>query len=55
MPKMLYCIQRTGQPMLRLADCMIAAFAMYYKMELLTFNKKDFEFIQGITIHTWSK
>ncbi|GHT10346.1 hypothetical protein FACS189432_06870 [Bacteroidia bacterium] len=50
-----YCIQRTGQPMLRLADCMIAAFAMYYKMELLTFNKKDFEFIQGITIHTWSK
>jgi len=50
-----YCIQRSGQPMLRLADCLIAAFAAYYKMELLTFNKKDFDFIQEIAIHPMSK
>ena len=50
-----YCIQRSGQPMIRLADCLIAAFALYYKMELLTFNKKDFDFIQGISIHPLSK
>ena len=46
-----YCIQRSGQTRLRLADCLIAAFALYHKMELLTFNKKDFYFIQGISIH----
>ena len=50
-----YCIQRSGQPALRLADCLIAAFAIHYNMELLTFNKKDFEFIQGISIHPLSK
>jgi len=50
-----YCIQRLGQPMLRLPDCLIAAFALFYNMELLTFNKKDFEFIQGISIHPLSK
>ena len=50
-----YCIQRSGQPMLRLADCLIAAFSIHHKMELLTFNKKDFEFIQGISIHNLSK
>jgi predicted nucleic acid-binding protein len=50
-----YCIQHSGQPMLRLADCLIAAFAVYHKMELLTFNKKDFDFIQGISIHSLSK
>jgi len=50
-----YCIQRTGQPLLRLADCLIAAFALYHKMELLTFNKKDFDFIKGIYIHPLSK
>jgi predicted nucleic acid-binding protein len=50
-----YCIQRIGQPMLRLPDCLIVAFAMHYNMELLTFNKKDFEFIQGISIHPLSK
>jgi predicted nucleic acid-binding protein len=50
-----YCIQRDGQPMLRLADCLIAAFAVYHKMELLTFNKKDFDFIKGISIHALSK
>ena len=50
-----YCIHRSGQPIIRLADCLIAAFAVYYKMELLTFNKKDFDFIQGILIHPLSK
>ena len=50
-----YCIQRPGQPILRLADCLIAAFALHYKMELLTFNRKDFNFIQGISIHLLSK
>jgi len=50
-----YCIQRAGQPILRLADCLIAAFAVHHKMELLTFNKKDFDFIQGISIHPLSK
>ena len=49
-----YCVQRTGQPMLRLGDCLIAAFAVYHKMELLTFNKKDFDFIQGVFIHPLS-
>ena len=50
-----YCIQRSGQPILRLADCLIAAFAIYYNMELLTFNKKDFDFMQGISIHSSSR
>jgi len=50
-----YCIQRSGQPILRLADCLIAAFAIFHKMELLTFNKKDFVFIQDIAIHPLSK
>ena len=50
-----YCIQRIGQPILRLPDCLIAAFAIYHKMELLTFNKKDFEFIQDISIHLLSR
>jgi predicted nucleic acid-binding protein len=50
-----YCIQRIGQPVLRLPDCLIAAFAIYHKMELLTFNKKDFEFIQELFIHPLSR
>ena len=50
-----YCVQRQGQPMLHLADCLIAAFALHHKMQLLTFNKKDFEFIQGIEIHSLSR
>ena len=50
-----YCIQRSGQHVLRLADCLIAAFAVYHNMELLTFNKKDFDFIQGVLIHPLSK
>jgi predicted nucleic acid-binding protein len=50
-----YCIQRSNQPMLRLADCIIAAFALYHKMEVLTFNKKDFDFIQGIAMHPVSR
>ena len=50
-----YCVQRQGQPVLHLADCLIAAFALHHKMNLLTFNKKDFEFIQEIEIHPLSK
>jgi predicted nucleic acid-binding protein len=50
-----YCIRRPGQSILKLADCLIAAFAVYHKMELLTFNEKDFDFIQGISIHPLSK
>ncbi|GHS98528.1 hypothetical protein FACS189421_07300 [Bacteroidia bacterium] len=50
-----YCIQRTGQPPLMLPDCLIAAYAVLHKMELLTFNKKDFDFIQGIDIHSMSR
>jgi len=50
-----YCIQRSGQPVLRLPDCLIAAFALHHNMELLTFNKKDFDFIQGVSIHPLSK
>ena len=50
-----YCIQHFGKPILRLPDCLIAAFALYHNMELLTFNKKDFEFIDNILIHPLSK
>ena len=50
-----YCVQLPGKPILRLADCLIAAYAVYHKMDLLTFNKKDFDFIQGISIHHLSK
>jgi len=50
-----YCIQRIGQPVLRVPDCLIAAFAIHHNMELLTFNKKDFEFIQDVSIHPLSK
>ena len=50
-----YCVQRQGQPMLHLADCLIAAFALHYKMELLTFNKKDFDFMPGLILHPLSK
>ena len=50
-----YCIHRHGQPLLRLADCLIAAFALYHNMNLLTYNKKDFDFIQDINIHPLSK
>jgi predicted nucleic acid-binding protein len=49
-----YCIQR-GQPLLMLPDCLIAAHALAGNMELLTFNKKDFDFIHGIDIHSLSK
>jgi len=50
-----YCVQIFGQPILRLADCLIASYAICYKMELLTFNKKDFDYIHGIAIHPLSK
>jgi len=50
-----YCVQRQNQPILHLADCLIAAFAQHHKMKLLTFNKKDFEFIKGVDIHPSSR
>ena len=50
-----YILKQPNQPILRLADCLIAAFAIHYKMELLTFNKKDFDFIKAISIHPLSK
>jgi len=50
-----YCVQQTGQSILRLGDCLIASFALYHKMELLTFNKKDFDFIKGLYVHKMSK
>ena len=50
-----YCIQQLGQPLLLPADCIIAAFAICHNMELLTFNKKDFNYIQDIKIHNFSK
>ena len=37
-----YCIRRPNRATLRLADCLIAAFAVYHKMELLTFNEMVF-------------
>ena len=52
---MRYCVQRVEQPPLMLPDCLIAAYALSYKMEMLTFNKKDFSFIQGISIHPMSR
>jgi predicted nucleic acid-binding protein len=50
-----YCVKRLKHTILRLPDCLIAAFALHHNMELLTFNKKDFEFIQEISIHPLSK
>jgi predicted nucleic acid-binding protein len=50
-----YCIRQIGRPALMLPDCLIAANALVYKMELVTFNKKDFVFIKGINIHYRSK
>jgi predicted nucleic acid-binding protein len=50
-----YCIQRQGQPKLRLADRLIASFAVHNKMDFLTFNKRDFDLIHGISIHHFSK
>jgi predicted nucleic acid-binding protein len=46
-----YCIRQTGRPPLMLPDCLIAANALVYKMELVTFNKKDFAFIKDIEIY----
>jgi len=36
---------------LMLADTMIAASAIHYNLPLLTFNKKDFDFIKELTLH----
>ena len=50
-----YCIRRAEQPPLLLPDCLIASYALYYDLELLTFNKKDFAYIHGIKIHSLSR
>lgn len=50
-----YCIRKPEQPPLFLPDCLIAAYALYYDLELLTFNKKDFAYIHGIKIHPLSR
>ena len=50
-----YCVRRTGQPQMMLPDCLIASYSTCYDMTLLTFNKKDFEFIQEINLHPQSK
>lgn len=34
-----------------IADMIIAATALTYPVELFTFNKKDFDFVEGITFH----
>jgi len=50
-----YCVRRTGQPQMMLPDCLIASYAACYNMTLLTFNKKDFEFVQDVNLHSLSK
>ena len=50
-----YCVRRTGQPQMMLPDCLIASYSTCYDMTLLTFNQKDFEFIQEINLHPQSK
>jgi predicted nucleic acid-binding protein len=50
-----YCIRKPEQPSLLLPDCLIASYALFYDLELLTFNKKDFAYIQGIKIHHLSR
>lgn len=34
-----------------IADMIIAATALTYSVELFTFNKKDFDFVEGITFY----
>lgn len=36
---------------LGIADMIIAATALTYPVELFTFNKKDFDFVEGITFY----
>ncbi len=40
---------------LHIPDALIAATAIYYGMELLTYNVNDFKFIEGITLYRKNK
>ena len=48
-----YAINNPGR--VQLADMIIAASAVYEEIELLTHNKKDFEFIKELKLHPLSK
>ncbi len=37
---------------LKLADCLIASTAIHHNLELYTDNKKDYNFIEGISFYT---
>ena len=37
---------------LHIADALIAATAIYYQLELLTYNVKDFKFIENIKLYS---
>jgi predicted nucleic acid-binding protein len=41
----------TGQQTISVPDCLIAATSIITGYPLLTYNKKDFEFIEGITFY----
>ncbi len=41
----------TGQRVISVPDCLIAATSIVAGIPLLTYNKKDFEFIEGITFY----
>ena len=41
----------TGQQIISVPDCLIAATSLISGFPLLTYNKKDFEFIEGIRFH----
>jgi len=40
----------TGQRIVSVPDCLIAATSLVTGYPLLTYNKKDFEFIEGLTL-----
>jgi predicted nucleic acid-binding protein len=41
----------TGKYIISVPDCLIAATSIVTGYPLLTYNKKDFDFIEGITFH----
>ncbi len=41
----------SGQQIISVPDCLIAATAIITGYPLLTYNKKDFDFIDGITFY----
>jgi len=41
----------TGQQIISVPDCLIAATSIITGYPLLTYNKKDFDFIEGITFY----